>query len=564
MSQMIMQQKNKLLVEKVIFQVQLEYKIFQKYENTWPLEKKATSNLEDSSQLYETQHRIGKRKAEEICGDEESDFWDVNEDMSIIDFDHLCSETDSPSEASDDDSGEDLSEDGQDSNKDKDEDKDNDMVPVKRKSTDLPASEVCSKTSKSGACGSSDHNERPSRPRKKQCKEESEDEHGGESDKDDNLVPVKRKSVAPASLEHTKHSKMSKPSRRLLDDSKLRPQKQQQERANIAEKQKMVTAKPDPKTTVGCSIKITNVRLPPNEDEDKDDTDYHELAAAATADSPIASHQPPKTCPGMDCKDVIPNNISDQLKTALSTYISLVKERKTNIHLETDICILIKREHCQLEALKVAEAKGWPAMKIKFKDIPSRVLEMYDKLEKLLFNAEARENLWLWTCFKADLKVNHYTIVQFAQMRIPPMSLAIWENSHCGYSKGAAIVMHMLLQLFPPMTSTDAFQPLSLLQHLTYFIIPHVVCQFIAQDFGLLSTMPTHNIMVESNDVGELINPEHNDDDELNQIKRAMTFALKQRNLEGQTIHDAAKALVTLQYAKTTDVLGMSGVHLLL
>ncbi|KAI6137738.1 hypothetical protein BKA82DRAFT_93873, partial [Pisolithus tinctorius] len=113
-SRTIMQQKNKLLVKKVIFQAQLEYKIFQKYENAWPvrdllaqylrnssqLEKKATSNLEDSSQLYKTQRRIGKRKAEEICGDEESDFWDANEDMSVADFDRSRSETDSPSEAS--------------------------------------------------------------------------------------------------------------------------------------------------------------------------------------------------------------------------------------------------------------------------------------------------------------------------------------------------------------------------------------------------------------------------------------------------------------------------------
>ncbi|KAI6149685.1 hypothetical protein BKA82DRAFT_4014184 [Pisolithus tinctorius] len=555
-------------------------------ERVASLEKKATSNLEDSSQLYKTQRRIGKRKAEEICGDEELDFWDANEDVSVADFDRSRSETDSPSEASDDDIGEDPSEDGHNS----DEDEDNDTVPVKRKSTNLPASEVRSKISKSGACGSSDHHERPSRPRKKQRKEESEDEHGGESDKDDNLAPVKRKSVAPASPEHTKRSKMSKPSGRLLDNSKLRPQKQQRERADIAEKQKVVTAKPglkaieysklddssyspkqnaratkarsNSKTAVGRSIKITNASSPPSEDEEKDDTDYHKLTAAADDDdSPIASHQLPKTCPGMDCEDAIPNNISDQLKTALSTYVGLVKERKTNIRLETDICILIKRERRRLEAFNVTEAKGWPATKIEFKDIPSRVLEMYDELKKLLFDAEAHENLWLWTCFEADLEVNHYTIAQFARMRVPPMSSAIWENSRCGYygSKGAAIIMHTLLQLFPPTTSTDAFQPLSLLQYLTYFVIPHVVCRFIAQDFGLLSTMPAHSIMVESNDVGKLINPEHDDDDELDQIKRATTFALKQRNLEGRTIHDAAKALVALQYAKTTDVPGTSG-----
>ncbi|KAI6138527.1 hypothetical protein BKA82DRAFT_25367 [Pisolithus tinctorius] len=374
-SRMITQQKNKLLIEKVIFQAQLEYKIFQKYENTWPvrdllaqylcnssqLEKKATSNLE---------HRIGKQKAEEICGDKESDFWDANEDVSITDFDCLHSETDSPSEASDNSIGEDPSEDGHDSN----EDEDNDMALVKRNSTHLPASE----------------------------------------------------------------------------------------------------------TAVGRSIKIMNASSPPSEDEEKDDTDYHKLATIADDDdSPIASHQLPKMCPGMDCKDAIPNNISNQLKTALSTYIGLVKERKTNIHLETDI------------SFKVAEAKGWPATKIEFKDIPSCILEMYDELEKLLFDAEACNNLWLWTCFEADLKQ---------------------------YGKTHA-------------ADTTVRKPLSLLQYLTYFVIPHVICWFIAQDFGLLLTMPAHSIMVESNDVGELINPKHNDNDELDQIKCTMTFALKQRNL---------------------------------
>ncbi|KAI5984395.1 hypothetical protein F5J12DRAFT_787576 [Pisolithus orientalis] len=237
-------------------------------------------------------------------------------------------------------------------------------------------------------------------------------------------------------------------------------------------------------TTVGHSIKIMNVRLPPSEDEDKDDTDYHNLTA--TDDCPITSHQLPKMCPGMDCKDAIPDSISNQLKTALSTYIGLIKERKTNIHLGMDI------------SLKDAEAKGWPAMKIKFKDIPSRILEI--------------------TVFLNACPSNVF--------------------SNMG---------KLMLQVY-----------------LTYFVIPHVICQFVTQDFSLLLTMPTHNIMVESNNVGKLINPKHDDDNELDQIKHAITFALNQRNLEGQTIHDAAKALVALQYAKTTDVLGTSGMHFLL
>ncbi|KAI6024553.1 hypothetical protein EDC04DRAFT_2516921, partial [Pisolithus marmoratus] len=75
-------------------------------------------------------------------------------------------------------------------------------------------------------------------------------------------------------------------------------------------------------------------------------------------------------------------------------------------------------------------------------------------------------------------------------------------------SKGTAVIMHTLLQLFPPTTSTDAFQPLSLLQYFSYFVVPHIACQLIAEDFSISTTTSAYKLMVESSDVGELINPE--------------------------------------------------------
>ncbi|KAI5995022.1 hypothetical protein EDD15DRAFT_2126965, partial [Pisolithus albus] len=50
MSQTLMGQKNKLLVEKVIFQAQLEYKVFRKYENAWPVRDLLAQYLCNSSQ----------------------------------------------------------------------------------------------------------------------------------------------------------------------------------------------------------------------------------------------------------------------------------------------------------------------------------------------------------------------------------------------------------------------------------------------------------------------------------------------------------------------------------
>lgn len=70
-------------------------------------------------------------------------------------------------------------------------------------------------------------------------------------------------------------------------------------------------------------------------------------------------------------------------------------------------------------------------------------------------------------------------------------------------------------------------------------------------------TINAYKLMVESSDVGELINPDCDDDDELDRIKHMTTLALKQRIPHGGTVHDAAKALVALQYSKKpNDCLG--------
>ncbi|KAI5995020.1 hypothetical protein EDD15DRAFT_2365927 [Pisolithus albus] len=120
-----------------------------------------------------------------------------------------------------------------------------------------------------------------------------------------------------------------------------------------------------------------------------------------------------------------------------------------------------------------------------------------------------------------------------------------------------AIILHILLQLFPPNTPTDAFQPLSLWQFFTYVVVPHTVCQLIVEDFNLTTTINAYKLMVESSDVSELINPDCDDDDELDRIKHMTTLALKQRISHGGTVHDAAKALVALQYSKKpNDCLG--------
>ncbi|KAI5989717.1 hypothetical protein EDD15DRAFT_2370437 [Pisolithus albus] len=153
-----------------------------------------------------------------------------------------------------------------------------------------------------------------------------------------------------------------------------------------------------------------------------------------------------KICLGMDCEDVIPNvdSLSGQLRTALLTYADLVKANKP--------------KRCHLEAVKLADEMNWPALRIDFQHIPNCVLKLYDELQHIVFDNKAQKALFVWNSFKADLETDGYTMAQFSQLQHVPISSAVWHNSRIGYysSKGTAIIMHVLIQLFPPTTLTDA------------------------------------------------------------------------------------------------------------
>lgn len=169
------------------------------------------------------------------------------------------------------------------------------------------------------------------------------------------------------------------------------------------------------------------------EDKQVDYMDESDNEASHDEDEdPCATDVLPKTCPGMDCEDVVPDNMSNQLKTALSTYVSLVKQKKSSSRLAMDICILIKQEQRRLSAIKVADEMNWPATCINFNEIPNRVLQRYNELQTIMFTKEARENLFLWNCFKADLEFEPYSLEQFARMRHVPVTSIIWRNSRSG------------------------------------------------------------------------------------------------------------------------------------
>lgn len=125
-------------------------------------------------------------------------------------------------------------------------------------------------------------------------------------------------------------------------------------------------------------------------------------------------------------------------------------------------------------------------------------------------------------------------------------------------------MLHTLFTLFPASeTPTNAFEPIPLRRFLVYFVVPHVITTLIAQDHQTSNFSNAHGILVESSDAGELINPEDDNDNELEEINRLTSFTLKRFNFHTSKglgerptqqenrsrENDAAGALVALQQA---------------
>ena len=98
--------------------------------------------------------------------------------------------------------------------------------------------------------------------------------------------------------------------------------------------------------------------------------------------------------------------------------------------------------------------------------------------------------------------------------------------------------MDTLLQLFPPNTPPDTFQPLSLPQYLSYIVTPYVICQLIGEDLTLTSIEEAREVMLRSADVRELINPECDGDEEVDLIQRKTRVVIKNHFQEGRSTWD--------------------------
>ncbi|KAI6125244.1 hypothetical protein EV401DRAFT_2068316 [Pisolithus croceorrhizus] len=196
-SRTLTQQKNGSMVEKVISQARLKYKIFQKYENAWPARDMLAQYLRSSSQQKKKaakkfEHRNGKLTVEGISiSDEESSNEDSSENMggSVSRVDSSFSDLDGTNEESD------VSLEGRSEDLRADSDSGSDENPRSTKS----------KTAKILARSSGKNNSHP----QKRCKNQSEDMHAdSDSGSDEGRRPTKsrtKETLARSSGKHDSH-----------------------------------------------------------------------------------------------------------------------------------------------------------------------------------------------------------------------------------------------------------------------------------------------------------------------------------------------------------------------
>ncbi|KAI5996616.1 hypothetical protein F5J12DRAFT_785397 [Pisolithus orientalis] len=233
---------------------------------------------------------------------------------------------------------------------------------------------------------------------------------------------------------------------------------------------------------------------------------------AETQSSVIMQDDFPPGCPGIYCKDKHGHNFE-------------------TVQLGAQICTMIKREYRKYEQLKIAVKKGWPISMIDFKQIPRHIIKWQDQLDLILCNRSLHKQQHVWKCFEADLVEDGWMLEKLACMWNSALCSrsAILDHLHSGYygDKGAAIIKHTLIALFPASAElTAAIWPLLLAQFTTYFMVPYIATLLITDDYSPTTVVKAHKIMVASSNVGSLIHPTNDDNAELEEIfhRNIVTF----------------------------------------
>ncbi|KAH7905692.1 hypothetical protein BJ138DRAFT_1105781 [Hygrophoropsis aurantiaca] len=279
--------------------------------------------------------------------------------------------------------------------------------------------------------------------------------------------------------------------------------------------------------------------------EDLDDADD-----GVTCEQDVVDSDLPTRCPGIYCKAKVPSQPSKALYASMKNYAILKRKDRLGdapqtLRVAMDICMAISVQDRRGSYIRIAESCGWPVLDIDFRTVPERILAMRDDLNNIFNNPTARvceskdkdvsvvsmvfighaplqkASLFLWDYFLEDLKDDSVTLKTLGKLQILHTSKTVLD-ARPGYygSKAAAVIMHTLFRLFLPTTSNASISPLTVAQFTTYFLAPYIAMSLIAEDMGIFIEQG-YEEMIASNEVGQSLNPEEDDDEELEAIFKA-------------------------------------------
>ena len=143
-------------------------------------------------------------------------------------------------------------------------------------------------------------------------------------------------------------------------------------------------------------------------------------------------------CPGTYCRDELPaaRDCSVELTHAINSYkiIRREKGREAAWRLAGEVCSLLRINITRLAMVKDTLGSGWLVTSVNFREIPGRIVMMFDQLKRQIVDPEYRNRTsCVWGSFEADLESDHLSLERFAAIK--PSRLA--DNSEA--MKGARV-----------------------------------------------------------------------------------------------------------------------------
>ncbi|KAJ7688853.1 hypothetical protein B0H17DRAFT_1135391 [Mycena rosella] len=282
------------------------------------------------------------------------------------------------------------------------------------------------------------------------------------------------------------------------------------------------------------------------------------------AAKPLIWRKLPPHCPSALCCDPLPTELVPQILSLFTRRAELIskggpKAGTTNIQkglslVEAEICLAIKQERRRDAVLLKGTSRGW-LQNIDWSDVRSRIFDMREDVEDLVLSSKSLQDSPIWADFLLSI---NYELMDFCTS--PASFPGAISTKHCGYygPKGEIVISSTLALLVAETDENvdltqhllenvdrlikhgrdkdkfdqydyDVTSNLMSMKHFTEFIlVPWAATSLILQDIPDLNGMLDATLEREnSKEFGELCHPDDDENEEVAEILRLNTFAMR-------------------------------------